>query len=398
MAERVTRPVTVEDFEPSVTLGLEAFGTPPAGTSVPTAAEFPYPGRHSFGTFEDDRLLARLIGREYHSWFRGVEVPTCGIAGVTVAAEHRGEGLLGALFGAVLTDARSRGEVVSTLYPTAPGIYRPFGYEVVGSYDTVEVPTTGLARVRPPVGVTARRATLDDLPAVREVYDAWAAQQNGPLTRRGPSFPTTDEELLAGFTGITVAVDADGAVVGYASWDRGQGYGAAARLEVLDLIGLTPDACRALWRVLGSFATVVPAARVRTSGADLARLVLPFLAWTVVETHPYMLRVDDVRGAFEALPLVGAAVVPLRVVGDRLGVLDGDYLLEVGPDGVRCTPSAADPAATVLTPHGLALLWSGAQSCGNLRLAGHLTDGSPADDAALDALLGGRQLHVRDYF
>lgn len=52
----------------------------------------------------------------------------------------------------------------------------------------------------------------------------------------------------------------------------------------------------------------------------------------------------------------------------------------------------------MLTPHGLALLWSGAQSCGNLRLAGHLTDGSPADDAALDALLGGRQLHVRDYF
>ena len=111
-----------------------------------------------------------------------------------------------------------------------------------------------------------------------------------------------------------------------------------------------------------------------------------------------MLRVDDVCGAFEALPLAGSAVVPLRVVGDRLGVLDGDYLLEVDAGTVRCTRSAPDADATVLTPQGLALLWSGAQSSGNLRLAGHLTDGSAGSDVLLDGLLGGRQIHVRDYF
>ena len=47
-----------------------------------------------FGAFEDDLLVARLIDREYHSFFGGVPVPTCGVAGVTVAAEHRGQGIL----------------------------------------------------------------------------------------------------------------------------------------------------------------------------------------------------------------------------------------------------------------------------------------------------------------
>ena len=398
MTDRVIRELTVADFDASLALGREAFGVPPAGAPVTTVADWPYPGRHTFGTYDGPRLLARVAAREYHSWFRGAEVPTCGVAGVTVAAEHRGEGLLADLLAAVLSDARTRGEVVSTLFPTAPGIYRPLGYELVASYDTVEVPTAALAQVRAPAGVTTRRATAADLPAVRAVYDTWAAQQNGPLTRRGPSFPETGDEVLAELTGLTLALDASGAVVGYASWDRGPGSDAAARLEVRDLIGLGPDAHRALWRVLGSFSSVVPAVRLRTSGADLARLVLPALAWTVVGTHPYMLRVLDVPGAFAALPLRGPARVPLRVVGDRLGVLDGSYLLDVSGSGTTCEPSPAYDDASVLTPHGLALLWAGAQSCGNLRLAGHLTGGSAAHDATLDALLGGRQLHVRDYF
>jgi hypothetical protein len=51
----------------------------------------------------------------------------------------------------------------------------------------------------------------------------------------------------------------------------------------------------------------------------------------------------------------------------------------------------------VFDVRGLALAYAGTQSCANLRLAGLLT-GPDAHDATLDALLGGRQLHIRDYF
>jgi hypothetical protein len=44
------------------------------------------------------------------------------------------------------------------------------------------------------------------------------------------------------------------------------------------------------------------------------------------------------------------------------------------------------------------MAYAGAQSCANLRMAGHLGGGSPTDDELLDTLLGGRQVHIRDYF
>ena len=51
----------------------------------------------------------------------------------------------------------------------------------------------------------------------------------------------------------------------------------------------------------------------------------------------------------------------------------------------------------VLSPQGLALLYAGVQSCANLRLLGHL-HGPVEHDRLLDALLGSRPAHVRDYF
>ncbi len=353
--------------------------------------------RHAWGTFEDGRLVARVVGREFHSWFGGVEVATCGLAGVTVIAERRGAGLLEELMVALLGEASQRGEVLSTLFPTAPGIYRRFGYELVGSLDEVEVPTRDLAAVRAPAGVHTRRATAADVEAVRGVYDAWAAAQNGPLTRRGPSFPASAEELVAEFTGITLAVDEDGEVVGYASWRRGPGYDASATIEVSDLLALTADGYRALWRVLGSFAAVTGQVRLSTSGDEVARLVLPAGTWQVVRSRPYMLRVHDVVGALVARPPAGDTDLSFTVAGDPVGTMDGGYRLRVSGGVTTCERTEVTDTAPVLSPQGLALAYAGVQSCANLRMAGHLA-GPGTHDAAIDALLGGRRVHIRDYF
>ena len=396
---RQTRLLTVDDFAASLRLGTEAFGTPPPGTPTPSAAEFPYPGRHSWGTFEDDRLVARVIGREYHAWFHGRAVPLCGVAGVTVEAEHRGTGLLADLMTAMLTESRERGEVLSTLFPSAPGIYRPFGYELVGSYDVIEVPVGELATVRPPVStVTTRRATAADFDSVRDLYDTWAAVQNGPLTRRGASFPATADEFVGGFTGVTLAVDEAGGVVGYCSWDRGTGSDADATVEVSDLLALTPDGYRALWRMLGSFTAVTGQVRVHTSGDDPARLVLPSASWRVQHRYPYMLRIHDVASALSGIRTPVDADLRFSVAGDRLGTANGDYRLRTVDSRTACEPATGTHApAPVFDVRGLALAYAGVQSCANLRLAGLLT-GPDAHDATLDALLGGRQMHIRDYF
>jgi predicted acetyltransferase len=377
-------------------LGAEAFGVPTTPSTMPPAID--QPGMTWFGAFSGSELVARMIDREYDSWFGGVAVPTSGIAGVTVAAEHRGQGALGPLFAETLQYARSRGALISTLFPTAPGIYRRFGYELVGEFVTVEVPTQSLAAAIPPVSVTTRRATADDFDQIRAVYDAWASGQNGPLTRRGVSFTATAEDYVASFTGVTVAVDADGSVSGFASWDRGQGYGEGSSILVSDLLATGPDAYRAVLRTIGSFASVTPTTKIDTSGDDLIRLFLPALAWRVAESSPYMLKILDVPGALSIRRYAAGLRARLRftLAGDVLPDLDGAYELVVESGTMQCR--SVERTDRTLSSRGLALLYAGAQSCANLRASGHLSGGDPAEDLEWDALFGGRQLHIRDYF
>ena len=409
------RPLTVrllaeEDAAASRQLGFEAFGVPaPAPTEPATLAG--RPGRSWFGAFDADAatpggelaaagdvLAARLAVCDFASWFGGAELATAGIAGVTVAAEYRGQGALAPLLTDALTEARDRGAVLSSLFPTAPRIYRRFGYEVVGELQTVKVPTGQLAAVPPATSVGVRRAGPADVDAVRAVYDRWASRQNGPLTRRGVCFAFSAQDYLDGFTGVTVAEDAAGAVQGYASWERGQGYGEQALLEVTDLLADSADGYRALLRALGSFATVTPQATLETSGDDVIRTLLPSLHWQQVHTSPYMLKVLDVPAALTArtYPLGVTADLRFTLAGDVLAGLDGGYRLRV--DGGRGSCDRVDPVARTLTPHGLALAFAGTQSSANLRSCGHLLGGDPAEDLSWDFLLGGRQMHIRNYF
>ena len=393
----VIRPLESTDADASRTLGFEAFGMPTTPPTEPATLDLP--GRAFHGAFAGDRLVARLADRAYDSWFGGVPVPTCGIAGVTVALEDRGRGALSPLFGAALDAALERGAVVSGLYPTAARIYRRFGYELVGDYRTVAVATADLGAVPPPFGVRVRRAEQGDLPAVREVYDTWAAAQNGPLTRRGVSFPTTDTELLDEFDGITVALDGDDRVVGYASWERGQHYDERGTIEVSDLLALSADGYRALLRTIGSFSTVAPRTKIDTSGDDVIRQFLPGKAWETVGSDPYMLAVIDVAGALSrrGYPWFLAARLGFRVGEDGANRIAGTYRFEVAEGVGGCTAEDHTDDRT-FHPRGLALLYAGVQSCANLRWAGLLTGGRPEQDAVWDTLFGGRQFHIRDYY
>jgi predicted acetyltransferase len=390
-----TRRLTADDAETARRLGWEAFGFP--GTPSTEPARVDQPGMTWFGAFEGDTLVARMVDRAYDSCFGGALVPTSGIAGVTVVVESRGRGALTPLVAATLAHARERGAAISTLFPTAPGIYRRFGYELVADFVTVQLPTVDLAAVAPVTSTTTRRATTADREAVHRVYERWALAQNGPLWRRGVSFDAADEGWPSAWTGVTVA-EQDGEVTGYAAWNRGQGYDDSAVLEITDLLASTADGYRALLRTLGSFAPVAPTTRIDTSGDDLARFVLPSVRWRVQDSSPYMLRVIDVPRA-----LAGRGYAPsldleldFTLQGDVLPGLDGGYRLAVAGGRAECVPRAVSDR--VLSPQGLALLYAGAQSSANLRAAGHLRGGDPRQDLDWDVLFGGRQLHIRNYF
>jgi len=405
-----TRRSVFADVAAARRLGAEAFGVPTTPPPDPDPSAWPSAHTRPWVTTEDGEVVAALGVRSFTSWFHGVRLPTAGFAGVTVAAERRGSGLLRPLMEAALAEARDLGDVVSTLYPSSAGIYRGLGYEVVGAFEDVRVPMSALAAVPPPAGdVRARRATASDVPAVRRVYATWAAAQNGPLSREEAPFAMEADEMVgpdADYTGVSLAVRGTGPeeeVLGFASWSRGPGYDRTNTLEVDDLVALTPDAARVLWRVLGSFASVAGWVQVATSGGwsgvDVSRLVLPDHAGTSAP-RPYMLRLLDVPGALGAGRVAPVtARVPFAVADPRTPDLEGAWTLEAAGGAVRVVPDdgAAPGDRLTFTSAGLAVTWSGAQSTGNARLAGGVT-GPAGHDAVWDALWGGRQVHVRDYF
>ncbi|WP_374999756.1 enhanced intracellular survival protein Eis [Aeromicrobium sp. CTD01-1L150] len=352
----------------------------PTGASSPLHA----PGKRWWGVETDGTLVATALDREHHSWFGGVRVPTCGIGGVTVAPEHRGRGLLDPLMTALAEGARERGAVISTLYATSPGIYRRHGFEVVGSLDTVRVPTRALSvgGERP-----VRRASEEDTPQIRAAHERWARRRQGPLSHTGPLF--TEPPTLR-VDGVTVSELDDGTISGYTTWNRGRGYGPDAELDVGTIVADDEDSLRSLLSTLGSFGSVTGTVAITTSGHDTWRHLLRTDHAVVTSSRPYSLAVLDPT-ALEHLPAPAgiSASLPFR---------SGDHSLRLDVAAGRARVHAHDaPPAHCLTVGGLALTFAGAESSATLREVGHL-EGDGADDATWDALFHHGPVQVADYF
>ena len=366
------RELTVADAEQARSLGEGIFGAPPPALSSQGGLTW-------FGAFDGHTLVAQAIDREYDSWFGGVAVPTSGIAYVGVSEPYRGQGLVRAVVDAAVSSAAERrGALISTLFPAPPRVYRGLGYERITDQIFVTLPAEALTGLKASASASTRDATVDDVPAIHAVYDEWASAQNGPLTRTGPLFTGLDP------LETTIAADTAGRVTGYASYRRDD----SDTLQVLDLIAVEADAHRALLGSLSSAQTIT----LRTSGDDPVRLMLPSSDWQVTSSTPYMLRVLQIDSA------VSRRTYPPGINAElAFGVSDEGHRLSVHGGAGLCEPSdAAD--GRMFTPQGVASLYAGAQSCANLRFTGNLHGGDPGEDAIWDALFGGRQPHIRDYF
>lgn len=382
----ITRRFETRDDDPIRRLFTEAFGDwDEPHPRIPFSQRT---GRDTYVSEVDGQLAGAVSERHHDSWFNGVEVPTAGVSSVTVQAESRGRGLLTPMFEAMMTGARDRGALLSTLYPTSPGIYRRFGYAPIVDLMELRVPTSSLAV--PGDTVPTRRASAADLPAIRDVYRRWAADHNGPLTRLGESFPDPDQKVISSVTGYTVAESSPGTISGYVAWDRGRGYGAEASIKVWDLHADDHASLVSLMKVISSFSSVADTTVIRTSGDPEWRQLLREGSIEQVHRNPYAMAVLDVA-VLERLRYPEGLELGLpfawRGTGHVLQVSGGRGLVESVDVGDARSLDAA----------GLALTISGAQRSSALRRLGHLT-GDTGHDEFWDFLFGSRQPHIRDYF
>lgn len=366
--------LTADDDQARWALGRLAFGGDPSAQPEP-----PYPGLH-VGAFDGTgRLVARASARPYTQWWCGQQVPMCGIAGVVVHPDARGQGLVGRMLGWLVERAA---EPVSVLYPTAAGIYRRLGWEVVGTLDDTSVALSALPQ-QVPDGVVLRSAVPADLPALADLYAERGAAGSGLLTRTGPSFPK-------GPTGLrevdvaTVALEG-GQPVGYTVYDRGRGCGPGSALRVWEAVAGTPSGLRGLLAGLASWGSVVETVRWRGRTDDLA-LALGGNVPPGTEAQPWMLRVLDPVAAVSARGFGGGTATASFAVEER------GYRLEV--DGGRGTLTETDPAGLPrLSDQGLALLFAGVAQ-GRLLRAGLIDRPAPQ----LEEAFAGPRPEILDYF
>lgn len=389
----------IEDAEASRQLSFEAFGMPEKISTTPAPPLGA--GVRQVAAFDGQTMVGKLNDRDFACWFGGKLVPNSGIGGVTVALEYRGQGLMAPMFESLFSIARERGAVISTLFPSSIGIYRRFGYEVIGTRDLVRLPMDALGRGGMPNGVTVRRATLADIPEIERLYDGWAQGGNGPLSRRTAS-ATPTEEVFAQLTAVTVAVEG-GVVIGYAYWDRGSQPGVGGTIEIRELIADRAAGYQALATAIGSFAGTAGSVTLMTSGLDIYRNILASSAWQIESATPYMLKILDVVGAIEARGYSSAIVasVEFQVRSSKCSDIDGRYVLDLADGHARCHRigdfDSSLSGLPVFTPQGLAIAYAGAQSCAGIRAMDGLS--GPADcDETFGAIFGGRPVRIRDRF
>jgi predicted acetyltransferase len=391
------RLLTPDDQSAAWALGSLAFGY--HDRQMPEGWSSDVPGRRSLGVFDTDgRLVAKAVDREQGHWFGGRLVPTCGVAGVAVAPELRGSGLARLVLTRLLADARARGAVISTLFDSTPFPYRSLGWEEVGALTHRVLPTMALAGIRAPQHTTLRPAVEADVPALGALYQTIARASAGMMERSGPLFAASPADFLAGYDGVTVAVDEDGAVEGYASWDRGPGHDATGRVTVADLIGLTPSATAALLSMLGSWASVAPTLLLRLPDTDPTLLMTSLASARVESREPWMLRVVDAVDAIAARgwPTYLNGRVDLDLTDDVCPWNAGSHQLVLADGQGRLEPGGR--ADVRLTARGLATLYAGAAGPAILRHAGLLSGGDARTDEFLQAATAGPPPTLLDHF
>jgi predicted acetyltransferase len=391
------RPLSADDHTAAWDLGSTAFGY--RDTPQPEGWNPNRNGQRTIGAFDEaGRLVAKAVDREQGQWFGGRIVPASGVAGVAVAPELRGQGLGRLVLTRLLAEARERGAAISTLFDTTPVPYRQLGWEEVGALTYYALPTIALAGIRAPQGIALRPAAEADVPALQEIYRTVARAGVGLMERSGPLFPASAADFIADYHGVTVAVDADGIIQGYASWDRNPGYDSTGKLTIDDLIGLTQPATAALLNMLAGWHSVAPTLVIRLSEPDPAHLLLSSAGRRVESRQPWMLRLIDAPAAVAARgwPAHLRGGVDLNIVDEVCPWHAGQRRLTLEDGAGRLTPGGA--GTVLVTSRGLAMLYAGAASPALLRRAGLLTGGDSDTDAFLLAATAGPAPTLLDYF
>jgi predicted acetyltransferase len=218
-------------------IGAQAYRRGDLGEGLPRWPEGDFT---RYGLFEDGQQVAQFQMWHYQIFFGGRLAPMGGVASVACLPLARGKGYVEALLRHGLEQMRARGELFSMLHAFLVGLYRPMGWEWVGSARNYTLPLAHLPRDLEPAHV--RLARPDDAGTLRDLYEADAARYRGMLTRPVSWW----QERLESTTGFThyLYLCENPTPSGYLYLHMRE------PAQVRELVAATPEAYRSLLGVL----------------------------------------------------------------------------------------------------------------------------------------------------
>ena len=304
----------------------------------------------------EGQIVASLVLYPLQVWVRGQKLPLTGIGSVAVSPEHRRRGVGEATMRAALRELRQRGNHLSALYAFRNSYYRKLGYGVVEHLHQLAISAANL----PPADEArrVRRLMLPDRPAVEALYERVAQQGHFALGRTHEWW----ERRLWSYPGDWVVYEGRrrGQIEGYLYYEVESSHGPfRLALSLNEFVASTAEAHRGLVGHLASLRDQVEEIHYAAphDGAWAALLRTAQNLRPGAEIGPYldtgglaagaMMRITDVKGALELLPVAPTArgEVALEVADPILPVNSRVYRvtaregrLRVGPETARRPP------------------------------------------------------------
>jgi predicted acetyltransferase len=233
------------------------FGNEPDAEAVERFSHW-LPVERMHAAWDGDEVVGGAGAFPFELSVPGGRIAAAGITIVGVLPTHRRRGVLTALMRAQLDDVRARGESVAYLWASEGTIYGRFGYGVASLAAAVEIPRerTAVARPSEPYGrvrLVSREEALARLP---DVWDAAMDERPG-MFRRSASWwaeRTLPEKPRPGAQPTNRALlEVDGGTEAYALYQMNQSFDngvSSGHVHVVEALGRTPEATRAIWRFL----------------------------------------------------------------------------------------------------------------------------------------------------
>ncbi|NIA25224.1 MAG: GNAT family N-acetyltransferase [Gammaproteobacteria bacterium] len=301
------------------------------------------------GAFDDGRIVGTGANLTFEMTVPGGSLPAGGVTAIGVLPSHRRRGILNEMMARLFDDSRSHGEPLSILWASESSIYGRYGFGVATRHASREIERihARLSGDAPPaVRIIDKDEALRQFPSV---YETVRRRYPGMIRRTERKWEIDLADLEPWRDGATAnrfgLFEPDGVPQGYVryrvkeKWENGQ---ARSELVVAELIAITQDAYRDLWRyVFGIDLIETIKARGRPVREPLEHMLANPRRLTKSVTEGIWLRILDVERALAGRRYSTEDRVVLEVTGP--GDVAGRYLLEGGPDGATCRRTEAKP-------------------------------------------------------